>query len=195
VSDDAIVINLADIPPEVREQIDELYALVGAVDKEKPKRQAVAKLQEWLDEIPGLWAVFGDLNSLVQRKIVDRLVSLKSVAMAIETGVDLKRQELGYEYSPPLERLLIDHALVCWLRLQDAEWQYTQKINSSMTLALGDYWERRLSAAQRRYLRACETLARVRKVIRRTPALQVNIAAQGGQQVNIAGDLPSGKRE
>jgi integrase/recombinase XerD len=35
------------------------------------------------------------------------------------------------------------------------------------------------------YLRACETLARVRKLIRRTPAIQVNIAAAGGQQLNV----------
>ena len=42
--------------------------------------------------------------------------------------------------------------------------------------------DRKLSAAQRRYLRACETLARVRKL--RLPTLQVNI---GEKQVNVAG--------
>ena len=47
---------------------------------------------------------------------------------------------------------------------------------------------RRLSAAQRRFLRACESLARVRKLARTTPALQLNIAARGGQQVNVVTD-------
>jgi hypothetical protein len=51
---------------------------------------------------------------------------------------------------------------------------------------LGMYWEKRLTAAQRRFTRACETLARVRKLSRNTPALQFNIAASGGQQVNVA---------
>ena len=51
-----------------------------------------------------------------------------------------------------------------------------------------DHWERRLSAAQRRYLRACESLARVRKLGRTTPALQLNIATHGGQQVNVVTD-------
>ena len=50
-----------------------------------------------------------------------------------------------------------------------------------------EYWEKRLSASQRRYLRACETLARVRKITRTT--MQINIAEEGSQQVNIAGDL------
>jgi len=45
------------------------------------------------------------------------------------------------------------------------------------------YWEKRLTAAQRRFTRACETLARVRKLSRNTPALQFNIATSGGQQV------------
>ena len=55
----------------------------------------------------------------------------------------------------------------------------------SITLTLGMYWDRRLSAAQKRFTRACETLARVRKLSLNTPALQFNIAANGGQQVNL----------
>ena len=36
---------------------------------------------------------------------------------------------------------------------------------------------------------ACETLARVRRLIRATPAIQVNIAAAGGRQVNVTGEV------
>jgi len=49
-------------------------------------------------------------------------------------------------------------------------------------LESGHFWDRRLSAAQRRHLRACETLARIRRM--GIAALQVNIARQ---QVNVAG--------
>ena len=46
------------------------------------------------------------------------------------------------------------------------------------------HWEKRLSANQRRYFRAIETLARVRKLASRTPEiLQVNIAEQQVNQV------------
>ena len=55
-----------------------------------------------------------------------------------------------------------------------------------ITLTLGMYWEKRLSAAQKHFTRACETLARVRKLSRNTPALQLNLATSGGQQVNVA---------
>ncbi len=42
-------------------------------------------------------------------------------------------------------------------------------------------------SGQRRYLRARETLARVRRQLHAT--LQVHIAPQGGQQVNVSGDI------
>ena len=43
-----------------------------------------------------------------------------------------------------------------------------------------------VNAAQKRFTRACETLARVRKLSRNTPALPLNIATKGGLQLNIA---------
>jgi hypothetical protein len=48
--------------------------------------------------------------------------------------------------------------------------------------SLGSYWEKLLSTAQGRYLKAIETLAKVRRLSKVTP-LQVNI---GGQQINVA---------
>ena len=43
--------------------------------------------------------------------------------------------------------------------------------------------------------RAVETLARVRRLLSRIPAVQVNIATQGGQQVNVAGEVNSKKKK
>ncbi len=64
---------------------------------------------------------------------------------------------------------------------------YTANKVGMLTLKQGEYWEKRLSSAQRRYLRACETLARVRKLAQASP-LQVNI---GAQQVNGVGGMPA----
>ena len=69
------------------------------------------------------------------------------------------------------------------------DYHFTEMMNKDITLTMGKYWEGRLSAAQRRHLRAVETLARVRRLLSRIPAVQVNIATQGGQQVNVAGEV------
>jgi len=74
-----------------------------------------------------------------------------------------------------LEQLLIQQAALCWLKLNIVELQYSSVMKQSITLTLGMYWEKRLTTAQRRFTQACETLARVRKLSRNTPALQVNM--------------------
>ena len=68
--------------------------------------------------------------------------------------------------------------ITTWLQWQAAEWRY-QNIaeESALPPAQMEYWDRRMSMAQNRYMRACESLARVRWLLLRTP-VQINIAAQ-----------------
>jgi hypothetical protein len=58
-----------------------------------------------------------------------------------------------------------------------------------VALNVGAYWDNLLTTHQARFLRAIETLARVRRLARNTPALQINIAREGGKQVNVQGDV------
>ena len=78
------------------------------------------------------------------------------------------------------------HTTLCWFRLSMLELRYTSVMRKSITLTLGAYWERRLTAAQKRFNRAYESLERVRKLSARVPKVQINVAAEGGQQVNVA---------
>jgi hypothetical protein len=86
-----------------------------------------------------------------------------------------------------LERLLIEEVALRWLHLRLVDLEYADATSQSILLPSAEHWEGRLSAAQRRYLRACDTLARLRKLASASSALQVNIAAQGGQQINLLG--------
>jgi hypothetical protein len=81
---------------------------------------------------------------------------------------------------------LIQHAALCWLRLSIVELRYTNVMRQSITLTLGAYWEKRLTAAQKRFNRAGESLERVRMLSARVPRVQINVAAEGGQQINVA---------
>ena len=54
-------------------------------------------------------------------------------------------------------------------------------VNESSTFKMGEYWDNLLSATQARFIRAIEALARVRRLARNTPALQINISREGGQ--------------
>lgn len=94
------------------------------------------------------------------------------------------RDSLGYDTAPPLERMLIEYACVCWLRLAVMETRYSCVVTANNTLAQVEHTERRLTEAQKRFNRACESLARVRKLAR--PSVQINVAAEGGRQLNVA---------
>jgi hypothetical protein len=160
---------------------------VKKTDGQAPDPAAVHALQIMLEQHPELWRVAGDLAHTAAMSIVNKMRAYPLVAESLKRGWAVMKDELGYQLAPPLERLLVEQVVLCWLHLNIVEIEYTGLIGQSPSPADADHWERRLSAAQGRYLRACETLARIRKLARNTPALQVNIAADGGQQLNVAG--------
>jgi hypothetical protein len=169
---------------------NELFELVKRAYKPHPDPKDIEALRKWLDECPEIWALVYDVTHLNEKLMIGRMAPEEAAQLAIEKHVDEIRRDLDYVEATRMERMLIDNIVLSWLRWQWAEYQLirsTGKSTSSMSAIL--FWERRLSAAQGRYLRACETLAKIRKLALKNPTLQVNIATQSGQQVNVAGDL------
>ena len=167
--------------------VQQFLEVLDKANKEKPNPEAMKALRRMLDESPELWRFAGDLAHQACLNTIEKINATPPIKESLRRGVGALKKELGYGEAPQLERLLIEQVVMCWLRLNLAEHQYTNAMQESITLTLGMYWEKRLSAAQRRYTCAVETLARVRKLARTTPALQINIAAEGGQQINVAG--------
>jgi hypothetical protein len=159
--------------------------LVQQIDREDPTPDDVRALRAMLEGHPQLWRVAGDLAYAAVLNIVAKLDAGPLVTESLKHSWVAMKDELGYPSASPLERLLMEQVVLCWLHLHIVELECTTVMNEPIPAASADHWERRLSAAQRRYLRACETLARIRKLARTTPALQVNIATHGGQQVNL----------
>lgn len=86
--------------------------------------------------------------------------------------LDLLRAELAETHQGPVERLLVERVVACWLHLSQLEYLYGQQ--DSTTQDVGVYFQRCLSAAQKRYLSALKTLALVRKLA--LPALAGRLA-------------------
>jgi len=59
----------------------------------------------------------------------------------------------------------------------------------TLTFAMGAYRDKLLTTTQTQYLRAVETLAKVRRMTQNTPSLQINIAQDGGKQINVQGEV------
>jgi hypothetical protein len=135
-------------------------------NKKNPKPEDKALLRKAYDADPALAHRTGNLQRLIFQMVVDR-ASSDSFALreSINRYIAHMKAELGYETSSFAERLLIDEVCLRWLRLQSMENAHEHTTSGSHSLAVGLYMDRRLHLAHQRYMRAIETLAKVRKLI------------------------------
>lgn len=176
-------------PASEEEQIRLRFTnLLARTNKENPRPQDVKALSDLLNGNKSLelWRTVASAGYIAELTVIENATALAGVKECWRRRLQSFKRELGFDGAPTLEQLLIQHVALCWLKLTLAELSYSSVMKQSITLTLGIYWEKRLSAAQKRFTRACDTLARVRKLSRNTPALQFNIAADGGQQLNVS---------
>lgn len=75
------------------------------------------------------------------------------------------RDDLGYKDASELEKLLIQHITLCWLRLAMAEAHSSLAYENDVSLAVATFHEKKLTACQKRFTRACESLVKVRRLM------------------------------
>ena len=167
----------------------QFHKLLMKANKERPREADIQALRELLagNKEMKLWSAVVGMGELAESQALDTIINGSGQGMreCWKRRLESMRADLGYTNSPPLERLLIQQVTLCWLNLNLTEYRHTNIMKQSISLAVGAYWDRRLSMAQSRFTRASESLARLRRLSRRIP-IQVNIAAQGGQQINAA---------
>jgi hypothetical protein len=103
---------------------------------------------------------------------------------ALRRKLELMGEELAGANPTPVERLLVERVVACRLQVQDADVRYAQG-QKNFSFEQGEYHQRRMDRAHKRYLSALRTLALVRKLA--VPVLQVNVARK---QVNVASACP-----
>lgn len=179
------LVKLADKAKKIRLRFSELIA---KTNQEHPRSQDVKALSDLLNgnQSLELWRTVASVGHMAELTVLENATAVAGLKECWKRGLQVLKRDLGFDTAPMLEQLLIQQAALCWLKLSLVELNYSSVMKQSITLTLGIYWEKRLTLAQKRFTQACETLTRVRRLSRNTPALQVNIAAEGGQQVNIA---------
>jgi hypothetical protein len=118
-----------------------------------------------------------DAGLRAQAELVKKIGATPLHAEAFARKLPAMRAELCGATPTPLERMLVERIINCWLRVHTIEMLLCQQDNSSGV----DFFEKQLDRAHKRHLAAIKALAQVRKL--QLPTLQVNI---GEKQVNIA---------
>jgi hypothetical protein len=141
-------------------------------------------------ERPAAVDALGDLARQAEYSLINNAAG-KDLAFkeGLARKLELLRAELAGPSPTPLERRLVERVVACWLQVQDADIRYAQA-RGDCSLAQGDYYQRRMDRAHRRFLSAVRTLAVVRRLALPVLLAQVNVAAR--QQVNVG---PSRREE
>jgi hypothetical protein len=174
---------------------EEMNQFLNAVDRayaaKKPAAEDMSIIRQFLKDYPVLAKAVFPIVESTQDLIIKNLMGDYVVAeTAIREQLLYIRDEMGYHDAPIMEKLLIEQIVTCWLRVQHCESIIAFMMGKDKSATVLNFWENRLSMCQRRYLAACETLAKIRKL--KIPAMQVNI---GDKQVNVSGDLKPGTTE
>lgn len=141
-----------------------------ALAKDDPSDEARAYYDAQLNADPDEWRKYGDLARAAFDLAFKGFWLGYVTKESVRRGAELLRAELGYAEAQPAERILIDHAVLCHVRLGMVEHLYSRQTSGSYSMAVGEHWERRLALAQRRFTRAVLTLERVRVLLARAEA-------------------------
>ena len=140
--------------------------LFEAINKPDPSEADKKAFRERLNEQPGIWQQTTDLAAKLEKKIFGEMCSTSYGAKeSFRKRLAAMRDNLNWKNSSEMEKILIEQVCLNWLRLNILEELHHTKTTGSHSSEHGIYWDKRLNSAQRRYLRACESLAKVRKLL------------------------------
>lgn len=168
------LVDPKDETEKLKKRFDELLKKANK-NNPAPNEKDVDALRELLRNNPEqeLSKYIGGVMSLAESFLLQTGPLSPGLHELLRDRQRVLRKQLGYDEASQMEKLLIDHAALCWLRLGLIEVVYSNVVKGGNSLKLCDYYDRHLSAAQRRFTRACETLERVRLLARSRPALHL----------------------
>jgi hypothetical protein len=151
----------SDKPPEPP-ALAELRELVDRA--QAGDTSALPALRQLLDQHPEIWQHFGDLTVLVENAWLDLLSAEHPFLANALKGIALEmRTDLLGDHPTPLERLLVDQSVCCWLEVHHAEAE-AERLPSGSVKPAG-FRCRHLKAAQRRFQTAVRAMRDFRTLV------------------------------
>jgi hypothetical protein len=165
-----------------RAKADTISGLVVRAECEGDRDALVSLQVDHRDDLKAYVAQLGDLRQVTQDALVDTFVgeSLPLTRQGIVEMLEAMREELGGPDPSPLEELLVDRIVLCWIAANKAD--LIVSVQGSASMKERAFQQKVLDRSTRRFLHGCKVLAQVRKLLG-GPDLQINV---GQQQVNIS---------
>ncbi len=138
--------------------------LIKLTNKENPKPEDLKRLRQVLDEDSSL--VRGnETNKRAFDAVINSYTTSALMKELYQRQINEKRESLNYGSENVMVQMLIDQVILCNIRLNSYEMFHAEKIRENNSIDNGLYWDRLLSTYQRRFQKACESLAKVKKLL------------------------------
>lgn len=170
---------------EKQNELEELQALVKRTDKANPKPEDVARMREMLDKHPTFISI-GEHSDNSFYQYIETVTDSALTKELLKRQITEKRESFGYDSATIIEKMLIDQVILCYFRLNNIEQHHITKTYERHSLEHGLYWDKRLNSAQRRFTKACESLAKVRKLVAEADLREQQARNKRGQSTLIA---------
>jgi hypothetical protein len=141
-----------------------LEALIRRTDKENPNPEDLAKMRCILDQDDTLVRL-NKVSEHAFRRVIKSYSESALVTELLERQIKDARKALDYETANAFVKMLIDQVILNNIRLNQLEALHVSKLGGNHCTEEGLYWDKRLSSAQKRFLKACESLAKVKKLL------------------------------
>ena len=153
--------HVAEATPEPRPAPDDLDALVARARAGDPA--ILPQLRAYLDRNPAAWRHCGDLARHARDAWVGLIAGTDLVAAeSLARRAEALGAELAGPAPSPLEGLLAERVVACWLQVHYGDAKAAEAAQVSLRQAT--FAQKRQDAAHRRYLSAVGALATVRRL-------------------------------
>jgi hypothetical protein len=126
-------------------------------------KAALADLRGFLDAHPEVWQTCGDIGKCAERAWLELFSQQALGRESIRRHIEQLRADLAGSSPTPVEGLLVNRVIACYLALHHAELASTQPGTSSTAQVAMRL--RRCESAQRRYLGALRMLTLIRATV------------------------------
>lgn len=164
---------------------EQLYHLSENLNQDLPNIQKVVQFRSLLESAPQQLLDMTNESFFVCEHMIDNANALPSTKELFKRNYYLVRRSLEIDKAPGLIKLLLEQVATAWLRLQIVDHEYSRIMTQGQTIRELTYWDKRLAGAHSRFDKAVATVTNTIKKLGPNFNIQINVAQEGGQQVNI----------
>jgi hypothetical protein len=154
--------------PQTELQTDDaaqqLSRLVVKANKGKENGPEVRGLRRFLDEHEEFSRAHTIIADSLKHGVMRKITAEPGHFELFEREYNLRRDDLGWQDASPLERLMIERIMLLWVRLLWCENYNAGYMKGGVVMRESEFADKQYTRAHARYVKAIESLAKLRQV-------------------------------